>query len=96
MSNFSKTDAAKHTNIVFPSPALEQEEFVVSFDPKSGKLEIVGTNLGIKETLPEFDFDVKIEVEIQPKFRSKEVDFMVKDGLGEVVINIAEDIIVIG
>lgn len=72
-------------------PGLSKDEVTISFDKKEGVLEIMGVP---KESTVSgiIELDVSGKINISPKYRSKEIEAVVENGIATISFGLAEDV----
>lgn len=87
-----KTEECK---IVFACPGLHPEDVKVTFDPKTGQLDINGEpdKKALKEIADEWDLAISNTVEVESKYWSKKLELDVDNGIGIITIGLAKGIV---
>ena len=97
MENIILIKKPKVCKVTFPCPGLRREDIQITFDPKTGALDIDGepSESVSKDIQDECNLKINHSMTIDPKYRSKSIDMYARDGLASVIFNIAEGIVTI-
>lgn len=86
-----KKESADKLEVFVMCPGLSKDEVTISFDKKEGVLEVMGIpkENAVSEIL---DLAISGKIDISPKYRSKEIEAVVENGIATIVFGLAEDV----